>query len=335
MRYFITGATGFIGGKVAHRLLEAGHEVVALVRTPAKAQALAEAGVILAEGDITDKDSLRQPMRGVDGVFHMAAWYEVGVKNERAEQINVAGTRNVLEIMREHGIAQGVYTSTLAVFGNTDGEIPDESHYHDPKQKPFLNEYDRTKWQAHYEVALPMMREGLPLVIVQPGLVYGPGDHSAVHENLRRYLQRKLPMLPEKTAFCWAHVDDIAHAHLLAMQKGQPGESYIIAGEVKTFVEAMQLVEELTGIPAPKMRAAPGVLKALAGLMGGLNAIVPLQGQYHPESLRTIAGVTYLGDNSKARRELGYEPRSLREGLPETLAAEMQALGMPLPEKLR
>src|SRR5215475_8746080 len=99
MKYFLTGATGFIGDRVARQLVAAGHEVIALVRTPAKAQSLADAGVTLAQGDITDKDSLRAPMTGVDGIFHVAAWYHVGARDHRqAEPTNVGGTRNVLEL---------------------------------------------------------------------------------------------------------------------------------------------------------------------------------------------------------------------------------------------
>src|SRR5687768_14407463 len=177
MHYFLTGATGFLGGALARHLAAAGHQVTALVRDPAKAEALSKAGgagITLVKGDITDKESMRTPMTGVDGVFHCAAWYKVGVSAEEtatAERTNVGGTRNVLELMRELKIPKGVYTSTVAIFSDTEGREPDESYYH---AGPFLSEYDRTKWRAHYEVAQPMMREGLPLVILQPGVIYGP-----------------------------------------------------------------------------------------------------------------------------------------------------------------
>lgn len=328
MKYFITGATGFIGGRITQMLVEAGHEVVALVRTPSKAQHLADMGVTLAEGDITDKASMRDPMTGVDGVYHIAAWYKVGVKDDRAEKINVDGTRNVLDLMRELNIPKGVYTSTIGVFSDTKGVLAQEDYYFDPSKESFLSEYERTKWLAHYEVALPMMRDGLPLVIVQPGVVYGPGDTSTAGDTLRQYLQRQLPMMPQRTAFVWAHVDDVAHGHILAMEKGTTGESYIIGGEKATFIEAMHLAEQITGIPAPKFTAPPAMLKVTAGLMSVVNAVVPLSGQYHPENLRSIAGVTYIGDNNKAKRDLGYNPRPLREGLRETLHHEMQQLGM-------
>src|ERR1041384_3873266 len=107
MKYFVTGATGFLGGVLARQLVAAGHQAIALVRTPAKAEALRALGVTLAAGDITYPASLRAPMTGVDGVFHCAAWYKIGVDPREAERINVDGTRNVLEAMRDLRVPKG------------------------------------------------------------------------------------------------------------------------------------------------------------------------------------------------------------------------------------
>src|SRR5688500_14377457 len=135
MKYFLTGATGFIGGRLAEALLARGDEVIALVRNPSKAQHLAAKGIRLIAGDITDKDSMREGMRGVDGVFHVAAWYKLGAKSDEAEKINVGGTRNVLELMRELNIPKGVYTSTLAIYGDTRGELRSETFRPAPNQE--------------------------------------------------------------------------------------------------------------------------------------------------------------------------------------------------------
>lgn len=220
MRFFVTGATGFIGGRVARMLAREGHEVVALVRRPESAQDLAATGICLHRGDITDSDSMREGMRGADGVFHIAAWYKVGVRDTAAaEHINVEGTRNVLQLMQDLKVPKGVYTSTLAVFGDTRGRVVDETYRAGP---PWLSEYDRTKWKAHYEVAEPMMRAGLPLVIVQPGLTYGPGDTTPLHDTLVEYLRGRLPMLPQHTAYCWSHADDTARCHTRRWSVEQP-----------------------------------------------------------------------------------------------------------------
>jgi len=326
VRYFLTGATGFVGGALVRQLRSAGHEVVAIVRDPARATALTGLGVDVRPGDVTRPESMRAPMTGVDGVFHVAGWYKIGTRDKHnGEAINVGGTRNVLELMKDLSVPRGVYTSTLAVFSDTQGRLVDESYRY---EGPHLTEYDRTKWVAHYRVAEPMMAAGLPLLIVQPGLIYGPGDTSSLRPMLIRYLRRRLPVVPKRTAFCWAHVDDIARGHALAMEKGRPGQTYIIAGPPHTLVAALETAEQITGVPAPRLRAAPGVMKAMAGVMGVLEAIVPVPEDYTAEGLRTIAGVTYLGDNAKARREFGYAPRPLREGLAETLQHEMRLLGM-------
>ena len=273
MKYFVTGATGFIGGRVTRLLAEAGHDVVALVRHGADGQALAQAGVRVVEGDLTLKESMREPMRGADGVFHLGAWYRIGGADQsRAEAVNVGGTYNVLELMRELEIPKGVYTSSLIVFGDTHGRTVDERYRHDG---PWLTEYERTKWKAHYQVAEPLMRAGLPLVTLLPGIAYGPGDRSAVRSTVVRYLRGKLPMVPGGTAYCWGHVDDVARAHLAAMDKGSPGEAYIVAGPAHSLRQVFETAASITGIPAPRMTAAPWILRALATAMRAVEASAP------------------------------------------------------------
>jgi nucleoside-diphosphate-sugar epimerase len=324
VRYYVTGATGFVGGRVARKLAAQGHDVVALVRSPEKAADLAAAGITLAKGDVTDKESMRRPMTGVDGVYHIAGWYKIGTRDKQeGQKINVDGTRNVLALMQELGIRKGVYTSTLAVNSDTHGKMVDE-HYTFTGQH--LSEYDRTKAEAH-QVAEELIAQGVPLVIVMPGLIYGPGDTSSTRTTFVQYLQRKLPMIPQQTAFCWAHVDDIADAHIAAMEKGKAGERYIIAGPRHTLVEAMAMAQGITGIPAPRS-VPPAFFGTLSPMMGLVEKVLPVPDSYTAEGLRVVAGVTYIGDNSKARRTLGYAPRPLQEGLAETLTHEMKLLGM-------
>jgi nucleoside-diphosphate-sugar epimerase len=198
----------------------------------------------------------------------------------------------------------------------------------------FLSAYDRTKWKAHYEVARPLMQAGLPLVIVLPGLVYGPGDTSVVHQGWMTYLRGKLPISPAGTTYCWGHVDDTAHGHLLAMERGQVGGSYIIAGPKYSVVEAFALAEQISGVRAPRLHPTPWMMKALASMIALPGAVFPLPESYSAESIRSSAGVSYLGSNEKARREPGYAPRTLEQGLPETLAYEMQHLGMRFPKEI-
>ncbi len=323
MKYFVTGATGFIGNALTRQLLTRGDEVHAIVRDPEKASELGRAGVHLYRGDIIEKESMRAAMLGTDGIFHVAGWYKIGARDKSpGERINVQGTRNVLELMKELRIPKGVYTSTLAVNSDTHGRLVDEAYHFEGKH---LSEYDRSKAAAH-SLAKKMIAAGLPLIIVMPGLVYGPGDTSSLRTNFTDYLRRRLPMIPGRTTFCWAHVEDIAAAHFLAMEKGKVGEAYIIAGEVATLVESFRMAEEFTGIPAPAT-VSPKMIAVLAGVMSLVEKIIPVPASYSSEGLRAIAGVTYIGDDGKARRELGFEPRSLREGLRATLSHEMALLG--------
>jgi len=325
MRYFLTGASGFVGGQVARQLVKAGHQVAAVVRDPHKASDLAGLGLELYQGDVTEKESMRAPMTGADGVFHIAGWYKIGARDTSpAWPVNLEGTRNVLELMRELHIPKGVYTSTLAINSDTGGRQVNENYRF---RGEHLSLYDRTKAEAH-ALAEEFIRAGLPLVIVQPGLVYGPGDTSAFRVALLQYLRRRLPLLPQKTAYSWGYIEDVAQGHILAMQKGVAGQNYFICGPSHTLIEAMQIAESISGVPAPRLHAPPGMLKAASGLMGIVGKVVPLPETYTREGLRITAGVTYLGDNAKARRELGYAPRSLEAGLRVTLAHEMHLLGM-------
>jgi nucleoside-diphosphate-sugar epimerase len=172
-----------------------------------------------------------------------------------------------------------------------------------------------------------MIKEGLPLVITQPGPVYGPGDTSSFHTTFVQYLTKKLPIMPQQTAFSWAHVDDVAHALWLAMEKGKAGENYHICGSTHTFVEVLKMAYEITGV-RPPMEVPPSMVRVMSVMMSLFEKFIPVPEIYMAESLRVIAGVTYIGTNSKAKRELGYNPRPFKEGLSETLKYEMKLLGM-------
>lgn len=322
-QFFVTGATGYVGGHLIELLLDEGHEVVALARNPSEATELDDKGVELVKGDILDPATLRHPMTGVDGVFHLAALYDMDPADpDLMEQVNVEGTRNVLEVARDLDISKTVYTSTLAVNSDTNGQLVDESYRFDGRH---LTTYDRTKWEAHYDVVMPFAQNGLSVVTVLPGVIYGPGDRSPLGEAFLEYLSGNLPAISKKTKFCWSHVEDIARAHYRAFLDGNPGEEYIIAGHPASLVEVFELAEHITGIDAP--RALPSWI--FSGLAVGatlIDRIVSMPDRYSPEMLRILAGRTYLGDNSKAQAELGIDHRPLEEGLRETLEYELDRM---------
>lgn len=322
MKYFLTGATGFVGGEVARQLRTAGHEVIALVRAPSKAQELAQLGCQLAPGDVTDKESMRAPMTGVDGVFHIAGWYKLGAKDSSpGVKVNIDGTRNVLEVMRDLNIPKGVYTSTLAINSDTHGKLADETYRFAGKH---LSEYDRTKAEAH-KIAEAFIAQGLPLVVVMPGVIYGPGDTSSLRQTVVNLLKGQLPSIPNETTYSWAHVQDVARAHILAMEKGRAGQNYIVCGDTRPLVDAIKMACEAGHARMPLV-VPPAMVKMLSGVMGVVEKIVPVPDSYTSEGLREIAGTTYIGDNSKARRELGYDPRPLEAGWPQTVLREKELL---------
>ncbi len=323
MKVFVTGGTGFIGGSVVRQLRARGDDVVALVRNPAKGQALEELGCTLVAGDLNDERAIRAGIEGCDAAIHAAAVYEVGIPasaRPAMREANVGGTERVLGAALAAGIAKVVYVSTVGVFGDTHGQIVDESYEH-PAEESFNSEYEKTKWEAH-QVARRLIGEGLPGVIVQPGGVYGPGDTSSIGALLAQFLSGRMPLIPfPELGMCLSHVEDIAGGIILALDKGTVGETYIISGPVTTVREAIEIVAAETGKKAPK-RAMP------VGLMKALTPIGPLVGKVmgQPPNLRELIasadGVTFWATHEKATRELGYEPRGLEEGMRATLAAE-------------
>jgi nucleoside-diphosphate-sugar epimerase len=323
-RYVVTGATGFLGGELTKQLIGRGHQVVAVVRNHEKAPLLKALGVEIHTGDVTDPSSLRAPMENADGVFHVAAWYKVGVREPAAEAINVGGTRNVLECARDLGVKRIVYTSTVGVFGDTHGRIVDETYY---ARGPFLTEYDRTKWIAHYDVAVPMARAGLPLVIAMPGLVYGPGDTSGVHSALVQLLRKRLLVTPKGVTFCWGYVEDIARGLRVAMESGRVGESYLLTGPIHTFQDAFAVAARLAGRRPPPIHPPRALMKVGASIAALLERM-DLRGPYAAETLRLMAGTTWIGTSAKAERDIGFTARPLEDGLRHTIEHELRQLGM-------
>lgn len=316
MKAFVTGGTGFIGREVIKKLVARGYEVMALGRSDAAAITLSTLGATPVMGDITNKASMRAAMTGCDVVFHIAGWYKIGARDWMdAETINVSGTRNVLTLAHELGVPKIVYTSTVAVFGDTKGELVDESY---EGSGPFLSEYNRTKWLAHYKVAVPLQQKGAPIIIVMPGGVYGPGDTSIIAETMRRFYKGQLPLVPgADTLFTYAHVDDVAEGHLLAAEKGKTGESYILAGPALPLGEVVHFWADLLGRRRPAL-VDSAYVKPLAPVVGSLNHALKLSEFYSEETIRNL-GAAQMGRADKARAQLGWKTRSLDEGMRETL----------------
>jgi nucleoside-diphosphate-sugar epimerase len=316
MKAFVTGGTGFIGQTVVRQLIERGYQVTALARSESGGAALRRLGAQVVSGDITNRESMREGMRGSDVVFHIAAVYDFSPAGmAQCSHVNVGGTRNVLGLAHELGVPRIVYTSSLAVFGDTHGELPDETYY---TAGPFLNEYDHSKWQAHYEVARPLIAQGAPIIIVMPGVVYGPGDNSWLLEFMRMFYRGRLPLLPgPESILTYTYVEDVAEGHILAAEKGRIGESYILAGPAVPTGEMVDFWAQLTGKPRPVVRIPARLARNLAPVAERAQAMLPQSQAMSAELFRTM-GVSYAGRADKARTELGWRPRPLQTGMLET-----------------
>ena len=319
MKYAITGATGFVGRALARHLHAQGHEVVAVVRSPDRAGGLAEWGVELAAGDLSDVAAMTAAFRGADGVFHVAGWYKVGVPDAtEAWAVNVEGTRNAIRAARAAGVPRVVHTSTCAINSDTDGRTVDEEYRH---IGPHLTTYDETKAQAHdVAVAAAASHETPEVVIVMPGGIYGPGDTSSVGELLKEVATGRRTMVSARLRMVEAHVDDIAAGHLLAMEKGRPGEAYMLAGERTDLASMAEEMAQITGGRRPIVMPGP-LLPVAENVFDVAGRVLPLPPQFSGEAMRS-ARSSYLGTSTKARRELGWSYRGMHRGFVDTAEAE-------------
>lgn len=321
MKVFLTGGTGFIGGEVARRLRERGDDVVALVRAPGRAEALSAIGCTLVAGDLSDNAAIARALDGADAAIHSAAVYEVGIlpaQRPAMYETNVTGTRNVLSAALDAGTNKVVYVSTVAAFGDTRGEVVDETYEHPGR---YTSYYDETKHLAHLE-AKRLIAAGLPCVIVQPGAVYGPRDHSVIGDMVRKVAKGRLPAMAfPRFGVNAVHRDDVADGILLALDAGRTGEAYVLGGDVTRLGDIVSTAARVAGRRPPRLTMPVAVVKAAAPFG---RVVGPLLG-YPPnmsELISTSNGVTFWATDAKAREELGYAPRGLEDGLRDTLNAE-------------
>ncbi len=224
MRVFLTGGTGFIGGHIARKLRERGDDVRVLVRSAAKGAELENLGCELVVGDLSDVAAITTGLAGCDALIHNAAVYEVGIpesEHRAMYEANVLGTENVLGAGLAAKTPKIVYVSTVGAFGNTHGQVVDETYEHPGRE--FTSYYEQTKYEAHQIAKRLIADEGLPCVIVQPGGVYGPDDHSAIGTQINQFLAGKMPLIAfPDLGMNMVHVEDVADGILLALDKARP-----------------------------------------------------------------------------------------------------------------
>ena len=314
----VTGATGFIGSRVAWILRGRGDAVVAIVRDPASdaAKRLRKQGVEVVAGDLGSGKALRVVMTNAAGVVHIAGDYRVGIRvSERPAmyEANVDATQRVLDAAIAVGVPRVVYISTVNIFGNTHGRIPDET-YHRDLTEGFVSYYDETKYLAHV-AAEARIQAGAPIVIVQPGAVYGADDHSGIGAQLKAAYDGTAGFITfASTGIAPTHVDDIAGGIVAAFDRGRLGEAYILTATNTRLGDSMRVAARLAGRKPPRLSIPNVVLRIGSRLSPNGGALLGVPPNLR-EIVRAADGVTYWGSSAKAVAELGFVPRSLEVGL--------------------
>ncbi|MFN8633524.1 MAG: SDR family oxidoreductase [Chloroflexota bacterium] len=320
VRVLVTGATGFLGRELVGALRARGDEVRILARSSSRLGDLA-GQVEVAHGDVLDPASVAAAVKDRELVFHTAGLVStLAREHKRMFQVNVDGTRNVLQAALAAGVKRVVYTSSSYAVGHTlDGRALDETAtWEDPGVA-----YARSKRRAE-EAAFSVAREGLPLVVVNPSFVLGPGGGEGSSGRIvRRFLDGKMKFYVEG-GFSPVDVADVAQGHLAAAEKGRLGERYLLSGENVSFAQFFSVLSEVAGGPMPKR--VPGWF-ALGATQLQERVLSPLTGKPPVADLdEVLMGrlIRYF-DNSKARAELAFNPRPLRETLERTVQWMRQA----------
>jgi nucleoside-diphosphate-sugar epimerase len=320
MKIFITGATGYIGQKLVARLLNRGHEIHALCESKEEGRLFETPRIKIFLGDLRDQEILYRATTGCDQVYHIAAFARVWARNPQTFfDINTQGTVNVLKAALQNGVKKVVFTSTGGTYGVSNGKPITEDQVRDID---FFNEYESSKFIAEEKV-LHYVHKGLDAVIVHPTRVYGPGvwtESNAVSQLVKRYVTGDWHIIPGngKAVGNFSYIDDVVDGHLLAMEKGVPGEKYILGGENLDFNSFFALLKRLSEksfllfhIPMPLIMMYGRQEEIMAKWFGR----EPLVTSKWTIKYKLNAAFS----SEKAMQQLGYRITPLETGLAKTL----------------
>jgi len=320
MKIFVSGATGFIGIQLVKRLAGSGALVHALYRSESKADLIRMTGVKLFKGDIMDKAGLAKAMEGCSQAYHVAAYAAVWSKDPRLFQhYNVDGTLHVIEAAREAGVKRVVVTSTAGILGHSDQEPVNEES---PVPLNFFTLYEESKYNM--EQALKNLSYPSPeLIIVNPTRVYGPGflsKSNGMSLMIKKYISGKWRFIPGDGERCgnYVFVEDVVSGFLLAMDKGIPGERYVLGGEDISYIQLFEYIREASGVTVRLYKIPLQVLYLAAGLMMIISKITGKAPLIVPSWARKLTH-NWIVSSEKAIRQLGYKPISAKEGLEQTV----------------
>ena len=316
MKILITGATGYIGNRLAHQLAIQENIIHILVRDVHSANMPDHKNIHVFKGDITRMESIEAAIKGCSQVYHCAAIAKFTAEKKVLENINVTGTRNMLAASLYANIQRFVFTSSASVFGPS-ASVPMTEN--DPRVEPFESEYDLSKYMAENLVRKYIIR-GLDAVIVNPSRIYGPGPatySNAVNRTIRHILRKKIILFPAIDQYItnYCYIDDVIDGHILAMQKGRTGENYILGGENISYTELLQSVRNYIERRNYVFKIPVPLLKSLAGI----SCILFKNPAITPSIITRFAKHRMLNCD-KAINTLGYRITPFKEGLQTTIS---------------
>ena len=319
MKVFVTGGTGFIGNVTVKLLIESGHECICLARNSSNTDPLRELGAQLVTGDVTDRQSLDDGMKGCDAVINLAnvfSLWEPDISLYR--RVNIDGTRNVMEAALQAKVQKVIHVSSIVTWGKTsDAPFNEKSPVGE-----HTSEYARTKYEGDL-VAWELHRnEGLPLVMIYPGAVLGPNDPKPMGDYIKLLINKKMPIRGlESAIISFVHVNNVAEAIVRAMEKeGNVGEGYIVGNERCSMGQINNWVQEISGVSLPFLSVPNFMVKMNAFFLTALANLIkrpPLWG-LSSDSVSNIL-TEYKADGSKAKRELGISYIPVRTAIKECI----------------
>ena len=316
----VTGATGHVGNVLVRELCEQGKAVRAMVLPGEDYSALDGLDVEIVEGNVLCPLELERAFAGAQVVFHLASMISIlPGRDERLWQVNVQGTRNVLDAVKKMGVGRLVYTSSIhALTRIPDGVVIDEQIPFDPDTK--ISDYDRSKATASLEVLQVVRKEGLDAVVICPTGIIGPYDFrlSEMGRLIVDAMRRRLNFSVEG-AFDFVDVRDVARGHILAAEHGRKGEVYILSGERTKIFNLVKMVQDLAGIRSWVVNVPFRLADFFARFTPLLSRISLHTPRFTQYSLQTVRDNSVIS-SAKAGRELGYQPRALRESLADTVS---------------